>query len=91
MLTLHCHLLYICRSLDLSVHRGNIVTTEEESSGFLKSIFSKREKLSFENSDTELELPFLIAQVPYAPEEEDVHAQIMRSTFEVMTIIFIAL
>ena len=82
-----CAILYIrivdsIRSLDLSEHRDNIVTREEESSGFLKSIFAKREKLSFANHETELELPFLIAQVAYTPEDNEMHVQIMRSIFE---------
>lgn len=72
-----------CRSLDLSEYRDSIVTREEESTGFLKSIFAKREKLSFSNHETELELPFLIAQVAYSPENNEMHAQIMRSIFEV--------
>ena len=71
------------RDQDLSQYRDKITVDSEESSSW--SLLSKSSKLSKAKLPvSEIELPFLIAQVEYSPQENSEHLNFLRNIYKVV-------
>ena len=79
------HALAHVQGLDLSVHNDIIAVRDtDRSTNSFVAMLSRPCELKFENCETQLAFPFLLAQVDYEPGYPDLFA-IMRSIFQGLT------